>query len=135
MMPKSLAMSNRSLVVIVLVLTISVGLAATNPTINDYQAFVEDLITQAAERVDGSTQAGSLIRQFFKSQGKKVVEVMIRPNTLRHNYGLCSLFETRILGTKVLVVGVVNRFIPVEGMEALKGKMEKLLPSVSVSTP
>jgi hypothetical protein len=128
-------MSNRGLVVIILVLAVSVGLAATNPTLNDYQAFIEGLMAQAVERTDGSTQAGSLVRELFRSQGKKVVEVMIRPNTLRHNFGLCSLFETRVLGTKVLVVGVVNQFIPIEGVDELKEKMERLLPSASLSVP
>ncbi|MBM4121199.1 MAG: DUF4359 domain-containing protein [Nitrospira sp.] len=128
-------MSNRVLVILVLVLAMGVWLAATNPTTDDYQAFIGDLMAQAVERVDGSTQAGGLIRQLFKSQGKQVVEAVIRPNTLRHNYGLFSLFETRVMGTRVLVVGVVNRFIPVDGMDALKEKMGRLASPFSFQTP
>ena len=128
-------MSNRVLVILVLVLAMGVWLAATNPTTDDYQAFIGDLMAQAVERVDGSTQAGGLIRQLFKSQGKQVVEAVIRPNTLRHSYGLFSLFETRVMGTRVLVVGVVNRFIPVDGMDALKEKMGRLASPFSFQTP
>jgi hypothetical protein len=128
-------MSNRVLVVLVLVLAMGVGLVATNPTTNDYQAFIADLMAQAVERVDESTSTGSLIRQLFRSQGKKVAESVIRPNTLRHNYGLFSVFETRILGTRVLIVGIMNRFIPVDGMEALKEKVERLMSSSSFQAP
>lgn len=125
-------MSNRALVIIILALAIGVGLAATNPTINDYQTFIAGLMAQAVERVDGSTPAGSLIRQLFKSQSKQVVESMIRPNTLRRNYGFFSIFETNALGVKVVVVGVVNRFIPVDGMEALTEKIGRLVASFSL---
>lgn len=128
-------MSNRVLVVLVLVLAAGVGLAATNPTSNDYQTFIEDVMAQAVERVDESTETGRLIRQLFRSQGKRVVESVIRPNTRRHNYRLMSLFETRILGTRILVVGVVNRFVPVDGMDAMKEKMGRLLSSFSFQTP
>jgi hypothetical protein len=128
-------MSNRALVTLVLVLAMGVWLAATNPTTEDYQAFIEDLMAQAVERVDGSTQAGGLIRQLFKSQGKQVVEAVIRPNTLRHNYGFFSLFETRVMGARVLVVGVANRFIPVDGMDALKEKMGRLASPFSFQAP
>ncbi len=124
-------MSNRGLVIIVLALAVAVGLAATNPTINDYQIFIEGLMAQAVERVDGSTEAGSLIRQLFKSQGRKVAETVIRPNTLRHNYGFFSVFETNVLGGKVVVVGVVNRFIPVDGLETLTEKVGRIVSSSS----
>jgi hypothetical protein len=42
---------------------------------------------------------------------------MVRPHTMRQNWGVLSRFETTVLGTRVVVIGIGNRFIPVEGVD------------------
>jgi hypothetical protein len=42
---------------------------------------------------------------------------MVRPHTIRQNWGLLSRFETMVLGQKVVVIGVGNQFIPIEGVD------------------
>jgi hypothetical protein len=42
---------------------------------------------------------------------------MVRPHTMRQNWGVFSRFETTVLGTRVVVIGIGNQFIPVEGVD------------------
>lgn len=121
-------MSLARLAVIVLVLAGAVGLALSNPTTDDYLQFVERELNGALDRMDQSTpsQEQQMIRQVFRSQGKKLIEGMVRPSTVRHNWGLLSRYETRVAETKVVVVGIGGQFVPISGVDEATLKIGRM---------
>ena len=121
-------MSLARLAVVVLVLAGAVGLALSNPTMDDYLLFVETELGRAMDRMDQNTpvREQQFIRQVFRSQGKKLIESIVRPNTVRQNWGLLSRFETQVADTKVTVLGVSGRFIPIRGMEEVTLKVGRM---------
>ncbi|MBM4124183.1 MAG: DUF4359 domain-containing protein [Nitrospira sp.] len=121
-----MAMRTGSLALVVLVLGIGVGLAATNPTSNDYYGFVEGQLAGAVERLDAAAPSGDLVRQVFKSQGAMVVQSIVRPNTTRRNYGLFSIFTTKLLDVEVVVVGAGTVFVPIDGLDDVAKKISHL---------
>lgn len=112
-------MSLRRLTIIVVLLTGAVSLALTNPTMDDYLRFVDREMTKALDKMDPNTPSREqqFLRQVFRSQGKQLIETVVRPQTVRHNWGLLSRYRTRVSGTEVVVVGVAGTFIPVRGLE------------------
>lgn len=120
---------NRGLIIIVLLLGISVALAATNPTSQEYGLFLEQWLNDALERTDQTERKDErdLIRSLLKSQGKLVIDSVVRPNTRRRNYGLLSLFETRVFDVQVIVLGVGGVFVPLDGVEDATRKVGQIL--------
>ena len=104
---------------LVILLAGAVGLALTNPTMDDYLRFVEKEMSKALDRMDESmpTREQQFIRQVFRSQSKKLVEGMVRPHTTRQNWGIWSRYETQVVRTRVVVLGIGSRFVPIEGVE------------------
>lgn len=121
-------MSVLRLAMIVVLLASAVGLVLSNPTMNDYQMFVETELGKAINRMDqsGPTREQQFIRQVFKSQSKKIVQEVVVPHTKRQNWGLISRYETNVSDTKVVVLGVAGRFIPIEGVEEATIKIGRL---------
>ena len=116
------------LALVVLVLAGAVGLALSNPTMDDYLRFVETELGRAMDRMDQNTpvREQQFIRQVFRSQGKKLIESVVRPNTVRQNWGLLSRFETQVADTKVTVLGVSGWFIPIRGVEEVTLKVGRM---------
>ena len=116
------------LAVLVAVLAGAVGLAWSNPTMDDYVQFVDDELHRALDRMD--QQAPSLERQVIqglvRSQSKNLVEGMVRPATVRSNWGLLSRYETQAFDIKVVVLGIGSRFIPLSGVEEAKAKIKQM---------
>jgi len=85
-------MSLARLVVAVLALAGAVGLALSNPTMDDYVRFVEQELGKAIGKMDQRTPSREqqFIREVFLSQSKKLVEAVVRPSTVRRNWGLVS---------------------------------------------
>lgn len=112
-------MSLLRLSVIVGALAGAVGLAWSNPTMDDYVRFVERELGKAIDRMDQGTptREQQFIRQVFRSQSKKLLESFVRPNTARYNWGIMSQYETQVAGTKVVVLGLGGQFIPLQGVE------------------
>ncbi len=100
-------------------LAVSVVLALTNPTIDEYLGFVQAELTKALDRMDQSTpeREVAVVRSIFRRHSQELLNSMVRPNTLRQNWGVLSRFETTVLGTRVVVIGIGNQFIPVEGVD------------------
>jgi hypothetical protein len=115
----SLHMSLLRLSLIVVMLTVSVVLALTNPTIDQYLGFVQGELSKAMDRMDQSTpeREGNVVRNIFRRHSQELIESMVRPHTIRQNWGVLSRFQTTILGTKVVVIGIGNQFIPIEGVD------------------
>ena len=112
-------MSLLRLSLIVAVLAVSVALALTNPTTDQYLGFVQAELTKSIDRMDQSTpqREGTVVRNIFRRHSQELLNSMVRPHTTRQNWGILSRFETTVLGTRVVVIGIGNQFIPVEGVD------------------
>ena len=112
-------MSLLRLSLIVAVLAVSVALALTNPTTDQYLGFVQAELTKAIDRMDRSTpqREGTVVRNIFRRHSQELLNSMVRPHTTRQNWGILSRFDTTVLGTRVVVIGIGNQFIPVEGVD------------------
>ncbi|MBX3329999.1 MAG: DUF4359 domain-containing protein [Nitrospira sp.] len=122
-------MSLLRLTVVVVVLTGSVVLALSNPTMDDYLRFVEQELSKAIDRMDRGTptREQQFIRQMFQSQSKKLLESVVRPNTARRNWGIASRYETQVVDTKIIVLGLGGRFIPLQGVEEATLKIGRMV--------
>ena len=100
-------------------LAVSVVLALTNPTTDQYLGFVQAELTKAVDRMDQSTpeREGTVVRNIFRRHSQELLNSMVRPHTMRRNWGVFSRFDTTVLGTRVVVIGIGNQFIPVEGVD------------------
>ena len=113
-------MSLLRLSLVVTVLAVSVVLALTNPTMDQYLSFVQVELTKAMDRMDQSIpeREGTAVRGIYRRHSQELLNSIVRPHTMRQNWGVLSRFETTVLGTRVVVIGIGNRFIPVEGVDA-----------------
>lgn len=112
-------MSLLRLSLVVTALAVSVVLALTNPTTDQYLGFVQSELAKAMDRMDQSTpeREGTVVRNIFRRHSQELLNSMVRPHTMRQNWGVLSRFETTVLGTRVVVIGIGNQFIPVEGVD------------------
>jgi hypothetical protein len=112
-------MSLLRLSLVVAVLAVSVVLALMNPTTDQYLGFVQAELTKAMDRMDQSTpeREGAVVRNIFRRHRKELLNSMVLPHTTRQNWGVLSRFETTVLGTRVVVIGIGNQFIPIEGVD------------------
>jgi hypothetical protein len=113
---------------VVIILAGAVGLALFNPTTDDYLRFVEQELSKAIDRMDqrAPTREQQFIRQVFRSQSKKLLESVVRPHTTRKNWGVLSRYETQVADTRVVVLGIGGRFIPIEGVEEATLKIGRM---------
>jgi hypothetical protein len=106
---------------VVLLLGLSVWLALTNPTMQDYADFLERRLVAALERRPQGRS--DLVGVLMAGQGRQMIEAVVRPNSSRRNYGVASLFETSLLGERVLVLRGVEEVT--KKIEALGAKPSK----------
>ena len=121
-------MSLFRLSVLVVALAGAIGLALSNPTMDDYLRFVEQELSKAIDQMDkgAPTREQQFIRQVFQSQSRKLLDSLVRPNTARQNWGLVSRYETQVADTKVIVIGLGGRFIPLQGVEEATLKIGRM---------
>lgn len=107
------------LLILVAVLAICVGLALGNPTMDGYLRFVEQELSKAMDRIDQSTPSKEqmMVKTIMRAHGRELLNSLVRPHTIRRNWGLFSLFETTALGQQVLVLGLAGRFVPLKGVD------------------
>lgn len=112
-------MSLLRLGLLVTALAVSVVLALTNPTMDQYLNFIQAELTKTMDRMDLSTpeREGAMVRNILRRHSQELLNTMVRPRTIRNNWGILSRFETTVLGTRVVVIGIGNRFIPIEGVD------------------
>ena len=112
-------MSLLRLSLVVTALAVSVVLALTNPTTDQYLGFVQAELTKAVDRMDQSTpeREGTVVKNIFRRHSQELLNSMVRPHTIRQNWGVLSRFETTVLDTRVVVIGIGNQFIPIEGVD------------------
>jgi len=126
-------LSNTMLAIVVALLGICVALVLTNPTSQDYGAFLRTEFGLAVGRMDQtlSEQDRAMMRGLYAIQGPKLIELVLQKYTRRRNFGLFSLFESRVLEQKVVVLGVASRFVPIEGVEEATVKLGHLVPALN----
>jgi len=90
-----------------------------NPTMDQYLSFVQAELTKALDRMDQSTpeREGTVVRNIFRRHSQELLDSMVRPHTTRQNWGIFSRFDTTVLGTRVVVIGIGNQFVPIEGVD------------------
>lgn len=125
-------MSNTGLAIVVVLLGLCVALALTNPTSQDYGAFLRSQLELAVGRMDPSLseQERGLVHALYASQGPKLIEMVLQNHTRRRNFGLFSLFESSVMEQKVVVLGVARQFLPIEGVEEATVKLGQLVPAL-----
>jgi hypothetical protein len=103
----------------VLVLSGSIGLVLSNPTMDEYLLFVETELGKAMDRSDQGHSTGeqTMLKSIFRSHSHELINTAVRPHTVRCNWGLMSLFETSVLDSRIVVLGVAGYFIPLKGIE------------------
>ena len=105
------------LILLVAFLSLCIGLALTNPTMDDYLRFVEAELGKALDRSDQAkgSREGSMVRSIYRSHSHELVTSFVRPRTVRHNWGLASSYESTLFDSQIHVLGVGGRFIPLKG--------------------
>lgn len=121
-------MSLIRLLFVVAMLISAIGLALSNPTMDDYLRFVEQELGRALDRMDQSmpSREQQLIRQVLRTQSKMLLESVVRPHTTRQNWGLFSRYDTQVKDTQVVVLGIGKRFIPLKGVEEATLKIGRM---------
>lgn len=107
------------LLLLVTALAASVGLVLTNPSLDDYVAFVEAELGKALDRHESSAphRERDMVRTIFRAHSRELVESVVRPHTIQRNWGLFSLFETTALEVHIEVLAIGGRFIPLKGVD------------------
>lgn len=103
----------------VLLLSVSIGLVVSNPTMDAYLSFVEAELAKAMDRSDQSpsTREQAMLRSIFRSHSHELMDTAVRPHTTRRNWGLASLYETSVFDSRIVVLGVGGYFIPLKGID------------------
>ena len=103
----------------VILLSISIGLVVSNPTMDAYLLFVEAELGRAMDRSDQShsTREQAMLRSIFRSHSHELVDSAVRPHTIRRNWGLGSVYETSVFDTRIVVLGAAGYFIPLKGID------------------
>jgi hypothetical protein len=107
------------LLILVVALSICVGLALTNPTMDAYLGFVESELGKALDRAETSqpSKERAMLRTIFRAHSHELVASVVRPHTVRHNWGLLSRYETSALDAHIEVLGIGGHFIPLKGVD------------------
>lgn len=105
--------------IVVMVLGVSIGLALSNPTMDDYLLFVETELGKAMDRSDQSqsTREQAMLKSIFRTHSHELMNTAVRPHTVRRNWGLMSVYETTVLDSRIVVVGVAKYFVPLKGID------------------
>ena len=105
--------------IVVMVLGVSIGLALSNPTMDDFLLFVETELGKAMDRSDQSqsTREQAMLKSIFRSHSHELMNTAVRPHTVRRNWGLMSVYETTVLDSRIVVVGVAKYFVPLKGID------------------
>ena len=119
-------MTSWHLGIVVAMLSVAIGLAVTNPTTEEYLHFVELKLAAALDRMDQPEREKTMIRSVFRSQGKRLLEGVVRPATTRANWGFWSVYRTNIMDEEIVVLGVATLFVPLRGVEEATVKIGRL---------
>jgi hypothetical protein len=105
--------------IVVIGLSVSIGLALSNPNMDDYLLFVETELGKAMDRSDQhqSSREQAMLKSIFRSHSRELMNTAVRPHTVRRNWGLMSLYETTVFDSRIVVLGIASYFIPLKGTD------------------
>ncbi len=107
------------LFLIILNIGLLVGLTASNPSMDDYLAFCDQELRRLFDHSDGSlpVEQGRLIRAVYEAQRGKLLEGIVRKQTVRTDLVLFSLYKMQVAGTELSVLGIGGMLVPLHGLE------------------
>lgn len=112
-------MSLLQLSILIITLSVCIGLVLTNPTMDLYLGFLETELQKAMDRSD-QTQASreqAVVRSIFRLHSHELLSSVVRPHTVRRDWGILSIYETTVFDSRILVLGVAGNFIPLQGID------------------
>lgn len=122
-------MSKTGRVLVVVLLGAGAWLVWTNPASQDYQGLLHASLSRALDQMDQTEtmRDREVLRNLLRARGQQVLDELVRANTARWNFGLFSVFVTNIDGVRVRVVGIGNRFVPIDDVEEITRKVGQLM--------
>lgn len=104
---------------VVILLGLSIVLVLSNPTMEDYLLFVEGELGKAIDRSDQthSSREQAMLKSIFRSHSHELMDTAVRPHTIRRNWGVMSVYETSVLDSRIVVLGLAGYFIPLKGID------------------
>ena len=120
-------MGTKALGVITVLLGVGLWLAWTNPTSQDYEKYQDKLIAQGIEQLGsgGGSNEKAVLKRLAESRSGLLFKALIRNQTKRRNLGLCSLFDTKLFGARIVVLGIGGTFVPLTDVEEAFREAEK----------
>lgn len=105
--------------IVIVLLSVSIVLALSNPTMEDYLLFVEAELAKAMERSGPgeSTREKTMLKSIFRSHSHELMDTAVRPRTIRRNWGVMSLYQTSVFESRIVVLGIGGYFIPLKGID------------------
>ena len=112
-------MSVLQLGIAVVALALSIALVLSNPTMDDYLAFVERELGKAMDRSDVSHSAReeAMLKSIFRAHSQELMDSAVRPHTIRRNWGVLSVYETSLFDVHIVVLGAAGSFFPLKGID------------------
>jgi|CXWL01.1.fsa_nt_gi hypothetical protein len=114
-----------SLILLALLLGVAASLAATNPTLTEYETFLNTVLQQAISQTAPAEK--QMLRQLIDTNGRQIIRSLVHSHTRRHNYGVFSTFDSDIRGITFHATGAVDRIIPQDDEETLRRKIGQIL--------
>jgi len=105
MTSETISISRRKLVYAIIALGIVATLAATNPTIDQYQEYIRQTIVK--DSWSSPDQGERTLGALFGG----LASMLVVGQTIRHNYLLVSVYETRMDQKSMRAIGLLNSFI------------------------
>ena len=107
------------LTIVIVVLSAGIGLVLSNPTMDDYLAFVEAELAKAMDRSDRveSTREQAMLKSIFRAHSHELMNTAVRPRTIRRNWGVVSVYETSVFESRTVVLGIGGSFLPLKGID------------------
>jgi hypothetical protein len=113
---------------VVVLLSLSIALVLSNPTMDDYLLFVEGELGKAMDRSGQphSSREQAMLKSIFRSHSHELMDTAVRPHTSRRNWGVMSVYETSLFETHIVVLGIAGSFIPLKGIDEAIVKLGRL---------
>ena len=112
-------MSLLQLSILIIALSVCIGLVLTNPTMDHYLGFLEAELQKAMDRSEQTpaSREQAVVRSIFRLHSHELLSSVVRPHTVRRDWGILSVYETTVFESRILVLGVAGRFIPLHGLD------------------
>lgn len=117
----------KGLAILVLVLAGALALAWSNPTAAEYERYQDRLLEETLARLASSQRVASrgVLQQLINSKNSLFLKSLVRSQTTRLDLWLCSLYETKLLSARLIVLGIGGTFVPLTDPEKTLQELER----------